>query len=156
MLHQLQSAPKSQQKRKRVGRGNGSGNGTYSGRGSKGQKARSKVRIGFEGGQLPLTKRMPSLRGFTNNFRVEYQPVNLKSIAKFDIEGITPSLLLEKGIVRKKNKPIKILSLGEITRPQKIYAHAFSATAKTKIEAAGGTAIVLPRNSLVPESEQNA
>ncbi|MFQ5997111.1 MAG: 50S ribosomal protein L15 [Dehalococcoidales bacterium] len=129
--------------RKRVGRGDGSGHGTYSGRGIKGQKSRSgnKVRPGFEGGQLPLIKRLPQKRGFVNIFRTEYNIVNLDKLNFFEPESeVTPEKLLAAGLVKSLRKPIKILANGEVSQPIVVKANKFSAAAKAKIEAAGGKA----------------
>ena len=135
-------APGSRHASKRVGRGNGSGHGTYSGRGCKGQKARAgnnKVRPGFEGGQLPLIKRLPRKRGFTNIFRVEYTTVNTGELNTFDSGSeINPEILKAAGIIKSINNPLKILADGEIDRPLTVKANKFSASAKAKIEAAGG------------------
>lgn len=142
--HQLKPPPGAKHARKRVGRGNASGHGTYSGRGIKGQKARSgrKPRLGFEGGQTRLIKRLPYRRGFTNIFRVEYQAVNLRDLQRFDPgTEVTPELLKERRIVRSLRRPVKVLALGELTKPLTVKAHRFSMTAREKIEAAGGTAI---------------
>ncbi|MEX2599141.1 MAG: 50S ribosomal protein L15 [Dehalococcoidia bacterium] len=129
--------------RKRVGRGNGSGRGTYSGRGVKGQNARSGggVRPGFEGGQNPLIKGLPSLRGFTNHFRVEYQVVNLDKLSALpeSVKDVTPELLEQQGLVRHASQPIKVLGAGELSRVINVKANKFSASARAKIEAAGGT-----------------
>jgi len=137
-------APGSRHASKRVGRGNGSGHGTYSGRGCKGQKARAgnnKVRPGFEGGQLPLIKRLPKKRGFTNIFRTEYNAVNTGTLNIFESGSeVTPETILAAGIIKSLNSPIKVLGDGEIDRPLTVRAHKFSASAKEKIEAAGGTA----------------
>lgn len=127
--------------RKRVGRGDGSGLGTYSGRGSKGQKSRSGYsrKPGFEGGQLPLIKRLPRKRGFTNIFRKEYNAINLSRLSVFESGSeVSPEKLLEAGVVKSLNKPIKILAYGEIAYPLTVKANKFSAPAKAKIEAAGG------------------
>jgi len=124
-----------------VGRGNGSGHGTYSGRGCKGQKSRAgyKMRPGFEGGQLPLIKRLPRKRGFTNIFKVAYNPVNIAALNKFEPGSeITPQSLLASGVIKSLKQPIKILAAGEIDRPLVIKANKFSAAARAKIEAAGG------------------
>jgi len=134
-------APGSRKNRKRVGRGDGSGKGTYSGRGSKGQKSRAgyKMRPGFEGGQLPLIKRLPEKRGFTNIFRVEYNTVSVEKLSKFESGSeVTPEKLVEAGLVKSLRKPVKILADGEIKHPLTVKAHKFSASAKVKIEAAGG------------------
>jgi len=137
-LHELSPAPGSRKSRKRVGRGPGSGLGKTAGRGHKGQKSRSghSQRPGFEGGQMPLVRRVPK-RGFTNIFRTEYAVVNLSTLA--DLEGtIDPQVLREKGLVRK-GRPVKILGSGELSKALVVRAHNFSATARAKIEAAGGT-----------------
>jgi large subunit ribosomal protein L15 len=127
---------------KRVGRGTGSGHGTFSGRGCKGQKARAgnnKVRPGFEGGQLPLIKRLPRKRGFTNIFRVEYSLVSIGELNKFKSGSkVTPEDLLAAGVIKSLARPIKILADGEIDHPITITANRFSTSAKAKIEAAGG------------------
>jgi large subunit ribosomal protein L15 len=141
----LSPASGSKKDRKRVGRGNGSGHGTYSGRGCKGQKARTgnnKVRPGFEGGQLPLIKRLPRKRGFTNIFRVEYEVVNLSSLCIFEAGSeITADALVEAKIIKNTKKPLKILSRGDLKQSLTVKADKFSAAAKAKIEAAGGTVI---------------
>ncbi len=140
---ELSPAAGSKKNRKRVGRGNGSGHGTYSGRGIKGQKSRAgfKMRPGFEGGQLPLIKRLPQKRGFTNIFRIEYNAVNLDRLNRFEAASeVTPEKLLEAGIVKSLRRPVKILARGEINHPLMVKANKFSAAAKAKIEAAGGKA----------------
>ena len=137
----LAPAPGSKKDRKRVGRGDGSGHGTYSGRGSKGQKSRAgyKMRPGFEGGQLPLIKRLPRKRGFTNIFRLEYSVVNISKLNIFEAESeVTPEKLAAAGVVKSLRHPIKILAEGDIDRPLSVTANRFSAAAKAKIEAAGG------------------
>ena len=139
--HELSPAPGSKRGRKRVGRGDGSGHGTYSGRGCKGQKSRSgnKVRPGFEGGQLPLIKRLPGKRGFVNIFRTEYSIVNVGKLNIFDSGSeVTPQRLLATGLVKSLRYPIKILADGALDSPLVIKANKFSAAAKAKIEAAGG------------------
>lgn len=144
--HQLRPPPGAKHARKRVGRGNASGHGTYSGRGIKGQKARTgrEPKLGFEGGQTRLIKRLPRRRGFTNIFRVEYAPVNLRELQRFEAgTEITPELLKERGIISSLRKPVKILADGELTKPLTVKAHKFSLTAREKIEAAGGTAVEL-------------
>jgi large subunit ribosomal protein L15 len=128
---------------KRVGRGNSSGHGTYSGRGLKGQKARAGggVKPGFEGGQLPLVRRMARKRGFTNNFRTEYEPLNLSRLARFPAGSeVTPETLISAGIIRNGKRPIKVLGGGALKTALTVRAHKFSATARQKIEAAGGKA----------------
>ncbi|MBL76595.1 MAG: 50S ribosomal protein L15 [Chloroflexi bacterium] len=140
-VHNVRSA-QTRTKRKRVGRGDAS-RGTYSGKGMKGQKARSGggVRPGFEGGQNPMIKGLPRLRGFKNRFRVEYQVVNVDRLNALpeEINEISPSVLESLRVVRHADKPIKILGFGEITRPISISAIKVSATAKVKIESAGGS-----------------
>ncbi len=146
MLNQnnIAPAPGSRKNRKRVGRGLGSGHGTYSGRGCKGQKARAgnnKVRPGFEGGQLPLIKRLPRKRGFTNIFRVEYSTVSVSALNMFESGSeVTAERLLAVGLIKTASQPVKVLGDGEIDRPLTIKANKFSASAKAKIEAAGGKA----------------
>ena len=133
--------------RKRVGRGNGSGSGTYSGRGRKGQKARAGggVRPGFEGGQNPLIKGLPMMRGFHNPFRVEYQAVNLDRLNALpeSVIEVNPTVLARLRLVRHADKPVKILGQGEIEKALSVTAHKFSKSAQAKIEAAGGSATLL-------------
>lgn len=141
MQHELYPAPGSKHRRKRVGRGDGSGHGTYSGRGIKGQKARSGggVRPYFEGGQLPLVKRLPQKRGFTNIFRIEYEVVNLKALKRFSPGSeITPEVLYRERLIRTLDKPVKILGDGELQYPLIVKAHRFSQSAREKILNAGG------------------
>jgi large subunit ribosomal protein L15 len=138
---ELSPASGSRRARKRVGRGDGSGYGTYSGRGSKGQKSRSgfRMRPGFEGGQLPLIKRLPRKRGFVNIFRKEYNIVNLGKLNMFEAGSeVTPEKLVATGVIKSLRLPVKILAEGEIDRPLVVKANKFSAAAKAKIEAAGG------------------
>lgn len=137
----LRPAGGSRHARKRVGRGNASGHGTYSGRGIKGQKARAGggVKRGFEGGQLPLVRRMARKRGFTNAFRTEYEPLNLSRLARFPADSeVTPQSLQEAGIIKNSDIPIKILGDGNLKAALTVRAHKFSAAARQKIEAAGG------------------
>jgi large subunit ribosomal protein L15 len=147
-LHELQPAPGSKKNKKRVGRGMASGHGKTSGRGMKGQGARSGGGKGpyFEGGQLPLVRRLPFRRGFTNIHRVEYKPVNLARLQeKFGDSGqeITPESLVEAGIIKRTDEAVAILGDGELTAALTIKAHRFSKSAKEKIEAAGGTVEIL-------------
>ncbi len=143
-LHDLSPAPGSKKARKRIGRGPGSGTGKTAGRGHKGQRSRSgfSQRFGFEGGQMPLVRRVPK-RGFTNIFRVEYSVVNLDRLADFDGE-VTPQALIDHGLARS-NRPVKILGDGEVEKALKVSAHKFSKSARAKIEAAGGSCEVLDR-----------
>lgn len=139
--NELYPAPGSRKNRKRVGRGNGSGHGTFSGRGIKGQKSRSGVQIqrGFEGGQLPIIKRLPRKRGFINLYRVAYSPVNVGSLSMFAAgTEVTPEKLFEAGLIESLVKPVKVLADGEINTAIIVKASKFSAAAKAKIEAAGG------------------
>ncbi|PZF88530.1 50S ribosomal protein L15 [Listeria ivanovii] len=144
-LHELKPSEGSRKERNRVGRGTGSGNGKTSGRGHKGQKARSGggVRLGFEGGQLPLFRRIPK-RGFTNINRKEFAIVNLDVLNRFeDGTEVTPELLSETGIIRNEKSGIKILSDGKIEKKLTVKANKFSAAAKEAIEAAGGKTEVI-------------
>ena len=142
-LHELKPAEGSRQLRNRVGRGTSSGNGKTAGRGQKGQKARSKVRVGFEGGQMPLFRRMPK-RGFKNVNRKDYAIVNLETLNKFeDGTEVTPALLVETRGVKDEKDGIKVLGNGELTKKLTVKASKFSASAKAAIEAAGGTAEVM-------------
>lgn len=146
-LHELSPSPGSFSKKKRRGRGPGTGLGKTSGKGHKGLLARSgrANQVGFEGGQMPLIRRLPK-RGFTNVFRVQYAPVNLKALMKLDSgKTITPILLREKGVIKDSHALIKILGGGDIDRPLVVEAHGFSESAKKKIEKAGGQAKVIGR-----------
>lgn len=141
-IHDLKPAEGSRKAGKRKGRGIGGKGGKTAGRGSKGQRARNTVRLGFEGGQSPLQKRVPKLRGFQNPFRVEYQAINLDVIAEFveatGSSDISPDALFEKSLIGKGNL-VKVLGRGEITTAVNVKAHAFSASAEAAITAAGGT-----------------
>jgi large subunit ribosomal protein L15 len=144
-------------KPKRVGRGPGSGAGTTAGRGQKGQRSRSGVKIGayFEGGQMPLQRRLPK-RGFKNPFRVEYAPVNLASLANVFPEAgavVGPEELRNKGLVPRSAVLVKILAHGDLPHALNIKAHGFSKRAQEKIAAAGGTAEVLPRKQAKAKTE---
>ncbi|MCI1676159.1 MAG: 50S ribosomal protein L15 [Ancrocorticia sp.] len=138
-LHHLRPAPGSNKRKMRVGRGEGS-KGKTAGRGTKGTKARYQVPANFEGGQMPLHMRLPKLRGFKNPFRVEYQVVNVESLAKLFPEGgtVTVEDLVKAGAVRKNN-PVKVLGTGSITVKLDVAVDAWSNSAKEKIEAAGGS-----------------
>jgi len=143
-LGKLTYAEGSKKIKKRSGRGPGSGLGKTAGRGHNGQNSRSgsKKRAWFEGGQMPLQRRLPK-RGFTNIFRRAYSVVEVAKVEKLGQKEITPEILIEAGLIRKKRALIKILGGGEISQPMDIKAHAFSQSAIEKIEAAGGKAIVL-------------
>jgi large subunit ribosomal protein L15 len=139
-VHDLKPAPGSNKKKVRKGRGEAS-KGKTSGRGTKGTRARNTVRVGFEGGQMPLIRRVPKLKGFKNPNRVEFQVVNLALLGELYPEGgeVTAADLADKGAVRG-GRPVKILGTGELTVAVQVKAHAFSGSAKEKIVAAGGTA----------------
>jgi large subunit ribosomal protein L15 len=148
-LDELKPAAGSSKKRKRVGRGDGSGHGKTSCRGHKGQGARSggNVQPGFEGGQMPLQRRLPK-RGFHNPFRVEMSAVNLGQLELFAAGSeVTPESLSEHGLVTGKNRRIKILGDGMLSKALTVKAHGFSAKAKEKIEAAGGKAELIARHA---------
>src|SRR3954463_12395234 len=142
-VHHLKPAPGSHTKKTRVGRGEGS-KGKTSGRGTKGTKARYQVPAAFEGGQMPIHMRLPKLKGFKNPFKVEFQVVNLDKLGELFPEGghVTPADLVAKGAVRK-GQPVKVLGQGDITVSCQVSVQAFSASAKQKIEAAGGTTTVV-------------
>ena len=142
-VHDLAPAPGSTRPRRRVGRGTAGKGGKTAGRGTKGQKARTNIKPGFEGGQLSLKQRVPKLKGFKNPFRVEYVVVNLDSLSEFEGNEVNPETLRAKGLVHKHGL-VKVLGRGELSRPLQVQAHAFSASARQAIEAAGGTVAVLP------------
>jgi large subunit ribosomal protein L15 len=142
-LHHLRPAEGSKQRRVRVGRGESGRRGKTAGRGTKGLKARSKVRRGFEGGQMPLQRRMPKLRGFRNPNRVEYTVVNVERLNAFDAgTTVTADDLRSRGLVKHRGK-VKVLGEGDIDRALTIKAHAFSLGAVEKIKAAGGSVEVI-------------
>jgi len=141
--HELSPAAGSRKNSKRVGRGAGSGHGTFSGRGCKGNKARAgfSVRPGFEGGQLPIIKRLPEKRGFTNLFKQNINVINVSALNCFDAGSeVTSEALLAEGLIKSTALPVKILAGGEIDRALNVKVSKYSAAAKAKIEAAGGTA----------------
>jgi large subunit ribosomal protein L15 len=139
-LHHLRPAPGARTAKTRVGRGEAS-KGKTAGRGTKGSKARYQVPVGFEGGQMPIHMRLPKLRGFKNPFKVEFQVVNLDRINELFPEGgeVTPATLVARGAVRKA-APVKVLGQGELTVAVQVSAEKFSASAREKIAAAGGSA----------------
>lgn len=147
-LNDLRPADGSTKKRKRVGRGTGSGRGKTSTRGMKGQNSRSGggVRITFEGGQLPLVKRLPKLRGFNNRFKIHFTPVNIDALSeRFDSGAeVSPNSLHKVGLLGKEKDPVVVLGRGEIDKPLKVTVQRISASARAKIEAAGGTVELLP------------
>jgi len=164
-LHELAPPEGAKHSRKRVGRGIGSGHGKTSCRGSKGQKARNKVRLGFEGGQKPLYMRLPKHRGLgkgsmpTGMFKREYAVVNVSSLQKLAETlpagtPVTPEVLLESRVISKLNEGVRILGEGELKAPLTVFAHHFTQTAKTKIEAAGGKTELLSRGKFIPQSEE--
>lgn len=139
-LGNLVPAKGSNKKKKRLGRGPGSGLGKTAGKGHKGQKARKggKVAVGFEGGQMPLYRRLPK-RGFKNPFRVEYNPINLDTLNRFGAgEKVTPEVLAKAGLLPRPDSPVKLLGRGSIEKALTVVAHKFSASAKEAIEKAGG------------------
>jgi large subunit ribosomal protein L15 len=143
-MHELAPQPGAKKRRKRIGRGPGSGHGKTSTKGHKGLLARSGggKRPGFEGGQMPLIRRLPKF-GFRNPFRIEYSIVNLKSLTDLPNDPITPAVLVEAGLIKRDRQPVKILGQGELNRPIVIQAHKFSKSAEVKIQAAGGRAEVI-------------
>ena len=142
-LHDLQPPDGSNKRGKRKARGIGGKGGKTAGRGTKGQRARNTVPIGFEGGQMPLLQRVPKLRGFTNPFRVEYQGINLDTLEESGLTDVSPETLLERGLI-SKGSLVKILGRGEITRALTVKAHRFSKSAEAAITAAGGNVEILP------------
>jgi large subunit ribosomal protein L15 len=146
-LHELRPPEGAKKSRKRVGRGIAAGQGKTAGRGTKGQAARSGGTKGpyFEGGQLPLVRRLPYVRGFTNIFKVDYVPVNVYRLQDFEADAeVTPQTLAEAGIIKSPSLPVAILGQGDIDRPLVVKAHRFSASARAKIEEAGGSVEELP------------
>ena len=142
-VHDLRPPEGSSRPRRRVGRGIAGKGGKTAGRGMKGQGARSRVKPWFEGGQMPLSRRVPKLKGFTNPFRVEYAVVNLDTIAAFEGDEVDPDTLRARGLVQKQGL-VKVLGRGQLDRPVRVAAHAFSRSAEAAITAAGGTVEVLP------------
>ncbi len=147
-LHDLRPNPGARKKRKRVGRGISAGQGKTAGRGTKGQGARSGGGKGqyFEGGQLPLARRLPFKRGFTNIRKISYKPVNLGSLVEFDFSEteVTPEVMAGVGLIKKATDPVVILGDGDVNIALTVKAHRFSKSARDKIVAAGGTAEIIP------------
>lgn len=141
-LHHLRPAEGAKKERTRVGRGRAGARGKTAGRGTKGTGARGKLRPGFEGGQMPLIRRVPKLKGFNNPNRVEYAPVNVEILGKYFDGEVTPEALYRHGLARKGAK-VKVLARGDLDKKLTVKAHAFSKAAREKIEAAGGTVEVL-------------
>jgi large subunit ribosomal protein L15 len=147
-LNDLRPNEGAHKKKKRVGRGTGSGHGKTAGRGTKGQKARSGpgIRPGFEGGQLPIQQRLPYKRGFTNIHKARWEVVNIGRLDELNLDGpVTPESLYARGVTRGLEFPVKILGKGELRKALDVSAHAFSASARERIEAAGGTVTELER-----------
>lgn len=139
-LHHLRPAPGAHRRKIRVGRGEASGKGKTAGRGTKGTGARNTVPLWFEGGSMPLQRRLPKLGGFSSPNRVEYTPVNVEALNRFPAGStVDPAVLREAGLVRKAKKPVKILGRGDVTVALTVKAHAFSESAQAKIAAAGGS-----------------
>ena len=160
-IDDLRPAKGANKAKRRVGRGHGSGRGKTAGRGTKGQNARSGggVRIGFEGGQLPIQQRMPYKRGFTNIWKTPWETVNIGRLGESEVDGpITPEMLVELGVIRSTKFPVKVLAYGELSSAVTVQAHAFSKSAQAAIEAAGGKVETLERTdewvSARPRSRQ--
>ncbi|MPZ87922.1 MAG: 50S ribosomal protein L15 [Nitriliruptorales bacterium] len=153
-IHHLKPAPGAHKRRTRKGRGEAAGKGKTAGRGTKGTGARRKMPAGFEGGQMPLQRRLPKLPGFTQRNRVEYTTVNVARLEDVFADGdeVTPELLRERGLVRRGSAPVKVLGDGDLTKRLAVSAHAFSASAQDKITSGGGAAEVLPH----PEVQRRA
>jgi large subunit ribosomal protein L15 len=153
-LNNLRAPEGSTHRKKRLGRGPGSGTGKTAGRGNKGQKSRSgySAKIGFEGGQMPLHRRLPK-RGFTNIFKKEWIEVSLAALEQnFDAgEEITPELLHERGLIKKARRDVVVLGTGDISKALRISAHRFTKSAREKIEKAGGAATLITRG---PQQQQ--
>lgn len=147
-LHEIKPARGSTKRRKVVGRGRGSGHGTTAGRGGKGQTARtgSSIPAWFEGGQMPLIRRLPK-RGFTNIFKKDYAIINIEILDRFESDQeVTPALLVSQGLIRSRNDGVKVLGTGALTKTLTVHAHKFSQSAAAKIEAAGGKVQVIERD----------
>jgi large subunit ribosomal protein L15 len=147
-LHEIKPARGSTKRRKVVGRGRGSGHGTTAGRGGKGQTARtgSSIPAWFEGGQMPLIRRLPK-RGFTNIFKKNYAIINIEILDRFESgQEVTPALLVSQGLIRSRNDGVKVLGTGALTKTLTVHAHKFSQSAAAKIEAAGGKVQVIERD----------
>ena len=146
LIHELGPPPGANRSRRRKGRGTGSGRGTTAGKGTKGQNARAGGGVPryFEGGQLPLVRKLPYRRGFRNPGRVEYRPVNLRDLGRFEAGAVVdPVSLLAVGLLKHKQEPVKILGVGSLQRALTVKAHRFSENARRQIEAAGGSCHVI-------------
>lgn len=148
-IHHLKPPPGAHRPKTRKGRGIAAGKGKTAGRGTKGTGARGRMPAGFEGGQMPLQRRLPKLPGFTPRNRVAYAVVNLRSLEDAFSAGddVTPETLRDKGLLRRRSDPVKVLGEGELTKALQVSAHAFSATARDKISQSGGSVALLPRRS---------
>ena len=148
-IHHLKPAPGAHKAKTRKGRGEAAGKGKTAGRGTKGTGARKRMPAGFEGGQMPLQRRLPKLPGFTSRNRVEYATVNVGRLDAAFAEGdeVGPAALRERGLVRRGDAPVKILGDGELSKRLTVAAHAFSGSAQAKIEQGGGSVRVLPRRA---------
>jgi large subunit ribosomal protein L15 len=159
-LHELKPAPGSRHSRKRVGRGHGAGQGKTSGRGQKGQGSRSSVGlpVGFEGGQMPLTQRLPKLRGFHNRWRREYAVVNIGKLDRFEPQStVDPDTLAEAGLIPGAAVPVKLLAAGRLRTPLQIRVHRISAAAQRAVELSGGSVELLeapPRPVVLPAADE--
>ncbi len=142
-IHDLHPAPGSNTRRRRVGRGIGGKGGKTAGRGTKGQGARDTVPMGFEGGQMPLQRRIPKLKGFKNPFRVAYIGINLDTLQELQDKDVSPESLIAQGLVHK-NELVKILGRGTLSRAVSVKAHAFSSSAEQAIVSAGGSVEIVP------------
>jgi large subunit ribosomal protein L15 len=141
--HELKAAEGARKKSKRKGRGEGSGKGKTAGRGTKGTRARGEVHLFFEGGQMPIARRIPKLKGFTPPNKKVYGAINVGDLEQIEASEVGPEDLHSAGLVHKRDKLIKVLGNGDITKSMTVRAHAFSASARTKIEGAGGTVEVI-------------
>lgn len=149
--HELRAAEGARKAKKRKGRGEGSGKGKTAGRGTKGTRARGEVHLFFEGGQMPIARRLPKLKGFTPPNQKVYGAVNVGALGELDASEIGPEELHSAGLVHKRDKLIKVLGNGDISKKMTVRAHAFSASARSKIEGAGGTVEVI---SLAPQKKE--
>lgn len=152
-IHHLKPPPGAHRAKTRKGRGIAAGKGKTAGRGTKGSGARGTVPAGFEGGQMPLQRRLPKLPGFTSRNRVEYAAVNLGRLEDAFAAGdeVTPEALRAKGLIRRGSAPVKVLGDGDLTKALQVTAHAFSASARDKISQSGGSVSVLPRRPVRAE-----
>ncbi len=148
--HELKPAEGARTKRTRVGRGDGSGKGTTAGRGTKGTRARGRVHLFFEGGQMPIARRLPKLKGFKRPGRVEYGAVNVGDLEGLDAGEVGPDEMRAAGLVHKRHKLIKVLGDGELSKALTVRAHAVSESARAKIEGAGGSIETLPKRDAAP------